>query len=188
VFPAPGEVAVCEEPVAPPGAGEILCQAEVSLISTGTETTCLRGIADPGTNWADWLRFPFRPGYSMAARVISVGDGVTGISEGDRIGAWVEHQERFVIGAGDAHLVPDAVSAKRLRGWCWGRRRSLPSAAPACSSGSLSAWSASACSASSASSYWRVAGARSVIAIDSAPFRLDAARTRRDRHAPTGRR
>ena len=50
-----------------PGEGEVRCRADVSLISTGTEGACLRGVFDPGTNWADWVRYPFRPGYSMAA-------------------------------------------------------------------------------------------------------------------------
>ena len=53
IFPVPNQVAVRVEPVLPPGPGEVLCEAEVSLISTGTETYCLRGVFDPGTNWAD---------------------------------------------------------------------------------------------------------------------------------------
>ena len=69
LFRAPGVVEVATDQVPAPGPGEVRCRAEVSLISTGTEGACLRGEFDPGTNWADWVRYPFRPGYSMAAVV-----------------------------------------------------------------------------------------------------------------------
>ena len=35
IFPAPNQVVVHEEHVPAPGPGEVLCEAEVSLISTG---------------------------------------------------------------------------------------------------------------------------------------------------------
>jgi threonine dehydrogenase-like Zn-dependent dehydrogenase len=86
VYPEPGKVEVREEDVSPPGRGEVLCAAEKSLISIGTETYCLRGVFDPGTNWEEWVKYPFRPGYSMAARVVAVGKDVTDLREGDRVG------------------------------------------------------------------------------------------------------
>ena len=80
-FPSVGKVEVREETIAPPDDDEILCQSEESLISIGTETNCLRGDFDLGTNWAAWVQYPFRPGYSMAARVVAVGKAVTGVQK-----------------------------------------------------------------------------------------------------------
>src|SRR4051812_21444292 len=95
VFPKAQNVAVWDEQIEPPGEGEILCKAEKSLISIGTELNCLRGVFDPGTNWADWVKYPFRPGYSMVGRVIGVGKGVEGIKEGDRVSSYDVHQQYY---------------------------------------------------------------------------------------------
>jgi threonine dehydrogenase-like Zn-dependent dehydrogenase len=71
---------------------------------------CLRGIFDPGTNWGEWVQYPFRPGYSMAARVVAVGEGVTGLKEGDRVAGWVVHQQFFTASPAQLYPVPDSVS------------------------------------------------------------------------------
>jgi 2-desacetyl-2-hydroxyethyl bacteriochlorophyllide A dehydrogenase len=110
IFPEKGKIEVREETVTPPGPGEILCQAEKSLISIGTESYCLQGVFDPGTNWAGWVKFPWYPGYSMAARVLAVGEGVTSLKEGDRISAWANHQQRFKIPAETAYPIPEGIS------------------------------------------------------------------------------
>jgi 2-desacetyl-2-hydroxyethyl bacteriochlorophyllide A dehydrogenase len=100
VFTGPEQVELREERVADPGPGQILCRAEKSLISMGTELHCLRGRFDPGTNWADWVQYPFRPGYSMVGRVVMLGSGVTGFAEGDRIATSATHQDYFTVSAG----------------------------------------------------------------------------------------
>jgi len=99
VFTAPETVEVREEAVPDPGPGEVLCRAEKSLISIGTETHCLRGIFDPGTNWSEWVQYPFRPGYSMVGRVVKVGPGVSGFAEGDRLATSATHQDYFTVTA-----------------------------------------------------------------------------------------
>jgi len=95
VFPEAHEVAVWEEEVAAPGEGEILCKAEKSQLSIGTELHCLHGVFDPGTNWADWVKYPFRPGYSMVGHVIATGKGVRNIKEGDRVASYGFHQQYY---------------------------------------------------------------------------------------------
>jgi 2-desacetyl-2-hydroxyethyl bacteriochlorophyllide A dehydrogenase len=124
VFPDKRQVDVQEEEITPPAEGEILCQAEKSLISIGTELHCLNGEADPGTNWYDWIKFPFRPGYSMVGRVIAVGKGVEGVKEGDRIASYDVHQQYYKIQLHDVqkrydipegigiYLLPDSVSSE----------------------------------------------------------------------------
>jgi 2-desacetyl-2-hydroxyethyl bacteriochlorophyllide A dehydrogenase len=100
VFTGPERVEVREESVGDPGPGQVLCRAEKSLVSIGTETHCLRGVFDPGTNWADWVRYPFRPGYSMVGRVVKVGRAVSGFAEGDRVATSATHQLHFTVTAG----------------------------------------------------------------------------------------
>jgi 2-desacetyl-2-hydroxyethyl bacteriochlorophyllide A dehydrogenase len=112
VFVAPGTVEVVTEAVAAPGAGEISCRAEASLISTGTEGACLRGVFEPGTNWAAWVTYPFRPGYSMCGVVTAVGDGVEAVGVGDRVASWAPHAEAFVLPAEEVYPVPAGVSAE----------------------------------------------------------------------------
>ena len=69
VFPEREQVELRQEAVAAPGPHQILCQAVASLISTGTETFCLRGVADPGTNWSAWLqRLRLHPAVFAARR------------------------------------------------------------------------------------------------------------------------
>ncbi|MGI5489510.1 zinc-dependent alcohol dehydrogenase [Microtetraspora malaysiensis] len=109
-FVKPGEVRVASEDVAPPGAGEVLCRSTLSLISPGTELACLRGEFDPGSNWEEWVRYPFRPGYSMAGVVEAVGAGVTNLRPGDRVQSYAPHQELVTLKAGEARLLPDDVS------------------------------------------------------------------------------
>jgi threonine dehydrogenase-like Zn-dependent dehydrogenase len=110
VFPAKQEVAVWEEAVVKPGPDELLCKAQKSLISTGTEGSCLRGVFEAGTNWEAMVQYPFRPGYSMAAQVVAVGEQVQSIQVGERVAAWIPHQEYFRLRADDAHLIPEGVS------------------------------------------------------------------------------
>ena len=97
VYPQPEQVDIWEEEITPAEEGEILCQAEKSLISIGTELHALRGVTEPGTNWYDWVKFPFRPGYSMVGRVIEVGKGVNGVQVGDRVATYGFHQQYFQV-------------------------------------------------------------------------------------------
>ncbi|MEU1726887.1 zinc-binding dehydrogenase [Nonomuraea sp. NPDC005692] len=111
-FPRAGEVRVAREDVAPPGFGEVLCRTTLSLISPGTELACLRGEFDPGTNWEEWVRYPFRPGYSMAGIVEAVGEGVTRLRPGDRVQSYAPHQELVTLADRDVRLLPGGVTAE----------------------------------------------------------------------------
>lgn len=175
VFPEKEKVEVWEETITPPEPGEILCAAEKSLVSIGTESSCLRGVFEPGTNWADWVKYPFRPGYSMAARVAAVGKGVTDLKEGDRIVTWVEHRQFFKIQPHQAHHVPEGLSAEEST-WAilacttqLGVRRAelqLGETAGVIGLGMLGQL---------VTQYLAVAGARRIIAIDPAQLRLNLA-------------
>lgn len=110
VFPGAGEVVVREEPVPAAKDDEVLCRAERSFVSSGTETRCLRGVFDPGTNWESWVKYPFRPGYSMAGTVVEAGSAVRGVQPGDRVACRRPHGQYFTARAGDLAPIPDGVT------------------------------------------------------------------------------
>ncbi len=74
VFPAARQVSVETIDIPEPGRGHVLLESQCSLISTGTECTCLSGDFEEGTVWHRWVKYPFRPGYAVAARVVQIGD------------------------------------------------------------------------------------------------------------------
>ncbi len=111
LFPEREKVEVWEEEVGSPAAGELLCAAEKSLVSTGTETRCLRGLFDPETNWKEWVQYPFHPGYSMVGRVLEIGKGVQGFKAGDRVWAnGVPHRQYFIVGIASALMLPQGIN------------------------------------------------------------------------------
>ncbi len=113
VFPQRGEVALLSQPIDPPGPREIQCRAEVSLISIGTELRCLHGRPQEGTSWSGWVKYPFLPGYSMAATVVAVGADVTEYQVGDRVAAFQEHTQFFnepVDNNKFLHKIPDGIA------------------------------------------------------------------------------
>lgn len=176
VFPEKEKVEVREEPITPPEPGEILCAAEKSLVSIGTESSCLRGVFEPGTNWADWVKYPFRPGYSMAARVVAVGKGVNDLKEGDRIATWVEHQQFFKIQPHQAHHVPEGLSAEESTWAILACTTQLGVRRAALQLGETAGVIGLGILGQLVTQYLAVAGARRIIAIDPVQLRLDLAR------------
>lgn len=110
MFHKPNTVVVDTVQTPGPAHDEILCEARVSLLSTGTETFCLAGEFDPGTFWEEWVTYPFAPGYSMTSVVLEVGSGVTGFSVGDRVATRTPHAERFTTPAAEAIHVPNDIT------------------------------------------------------------------------------
>ncbi len=110
IFEQANRIVFREEDVPQPGPEEILCGAKVSLVSTGTELSCLRGRFDAGTVWESWVKYPFYPGYSMVAEVMEVGSAVEGVRAGDRIVCQAPHKQYFVLNAREAVIVPDSIS------------------------------------------------------------------------------
>ena len=49
-----------EEPLPPPGPGDIQVQTTRTLISTGTEGIVLGRKFSPGTHYDTWVKYPFR--------------------------------------------------------------------------------------------------------------------------------
>ena len=105
VFTGPQRAELLREDVPEPGRGRVTVQTLVSLISTGTESWCYRGEFDSNTGWASWVKYPFYPGYSNVARVIKVGEGVSGLSEGDRVFSMSGHRQLLDLSADSRNVI-----------------------------------------------------------------------------------
>jgi 2-desacetyl-2-hydroxyethyl bacteriochlorophyllide A dehydrogenase len=171
-FPAPGEIELVVADVAAPGPGELRCTAEVSLVSVGTEMTCLRGQFDPRTFWEEWVQYPFAPGYSMVSRVESVGADVDALRPGDRVFSFTPHAEAFLTPVREVIAIPDGVSDEHAA-WAslavttqWALRRAgfvFGETAAVVGLGLLGQLLVR---------YLRIAGARRIVAIDTDSARL----------------
>jgi len=109
VFPEPLRAVLASEPLGKPGSGEVLVESLYSLVSTGTELTAYTGSFQPGSAWARYVKYPFKPGYSSVGRVIEVGDGVEGVEVGSVVAAPAPHADRYVWRAGELVKVPPQV-------------------------------------------------------------------------------
>lgn len=82
----PFKVEIREVDLPNPAPNQILVECEASAISAGTELAVYTGshqwLKDP--NMPDW-KFPFRPGYSAAGRVVAVGSEIKGWQPGQRV-------------------------------------------------------------------------------------------------------
>ena len=175
VFSRPAEVEVREEEITQPGPGEVLCRAALSLVSLGTEGHCLRGIYDPGTYWEEYIRYPFHPGYSMAARVVAVGDGVTSHRIGDRVTSWAPHSEYFLSPESQLFAIPDAIRDDEAIWATLARTTQLAVRRAELTLGESAAVVGLGMLGQLVTQYVRLSGARDVIAIDISQKRLDLA-------------
>lgn len=86
VIAEPYKVEIREVDLPAPAANQILVECEFSAISAGTELAVYTGshqwLKDP--NMPDW-KFPFRPGYSAAGRIVAVGSEIKGWLPGQRV-------------------------------------------------------------------------------------------------------
>lgn len=183
VFPEKQTIAVETEELSPPAPDEMLCRAEKSLVSIGTESFCLRGIFDPGTNWEAWVKYPFRPGYSMAARVVALGDNIRNFRVGDRIATWVPHQQYFHITETDAYKIPDGVSDEEATWAILATTTQLAARRAQLQLGETVGLVGLGILGQLVTQYLYLAGARRIIAIDPVQMRLDVARAHGATHA-----
>src|SRR6058998_2972393 len=120
------KVAVREVELPAPADNQILVATEVSALSAGTELAVWTGthqwLKDPGL--PEW-KFPFRPGYSAAGRVLAVGAAVPGWKPGDRVSYPGNHasHELLTLGHERGRLwrLPDGLDAERAALACIAR-------------------------------------------------------------------
>jgi 2-desacetyl-2-hydroxyethyl bacteriochlorophyllide A dehydrogenase len=122
----PYQVGVQEVELPPPAPNQILVATEVSAVSAGTELAVYTGthqwLKDP--NLPDW-KFPFRPGYSAAGRVVAVGTEVKGWKPGDRVSYPGNHASAELLSLGHERgrlwKMPDGLDAEKAALACIAR-------------------------------------------------------------------
>lgn len=116
-FVAPRCVAVREEPLEPPGAGQVLIRTEVSAISPGTEMLVYRGQVPAGMAvdailpaLAGGFRFPLKYGYAAVGRVAELGAGVEPEWRERLVLAFHPHESHFLASPDELIPVPEGLS------------------------------------------------------------------------------
>lgn len=92
------------------GAGQILLQTELSLMSTGTELANYSGL-DPGVDRpGSWNAYPWHPGYAAVGRVLRVGPAAARqlpeLRPGDRVFSITPHASHAVVDVGARSVFP----------------------------------------------------------------------------------
>lgn len=164
-FIGPGQVEVRQRRLPRPGQGQELLEARCSLVSTGTERTCLERDFAPGTHWDAWVTYPFYPGYSFV-----------GVREnGERVCAHAPHAQRAVVRSGDAVAIPEGVGDEEAAWFALASIAQLGIAAGDISPGEAVVVVGAGVLGQLVAQLARLAGAGSVIVVARAKPRLDAA-------------
>jgi 2-desacetyl-2-hydroxyethyl bacteriochlorophyllide A dehydrogenase len=110
-------VSVREEPLDPPGEGEVLVETVVSAISPGTEMLFYRGEIEEGIEvdaalegYRRRLEYPLPYGYASVGRVTQTGPGVQRRRAGELVFAFMPHASAFRVAADAAVPVPAGIS------------------------------------------------------------------------------
>jgi threonine dehydrogenase-like Zn-dependent dehydrogenase len=170
-------VEVRTEPVPALKPGELLVASTRTLISTGTESIVLtKNFTDENASWANWARYPFRAGYLHVGRVLAVGSEVAGWTTGDRVATRQPHASHVVVDAGEAVHIPENVSDEEATWMGLGQIVQVGVRAAKHELGDTVAVIGLGLLGQIACQYARVLGVRTIIAIDTAPARLEFAR------------
>lgn len=97
-----------------PAAGEVTVELDYSAISAGTEKANYIGERNgTGASEKNYVpEFPRTVGYSVAGRVIAIGEGVTDVTLGERvIVVWAKHKKRITVKRGGIIKIPDGVTS-----------------------------------------------------------------------------
>jgi 2-desacetyl-2-hydroxyethyl bacteriochlorophyllide A dehydrogenase len=135
VIQGPFEVEIMEEDIPKAGPGDIVVEAEISGISSGTKMFLYRGTYPNFKlkKWGQWQEYPVRPGYEFVGKVVEVGPPAASAGPeqaigslqpgsgmivadsgefkvGDRVVCLGTHQQYVRVPATLAARIPDAVT------------------------------------------------------------------------------
>ena len=118
-FVAPGSVEVREEPLSPPGPGQVLVETLVSAISPGTEMLVYRGQVPAGMpldasipGLTDTFSFPVKYGYAAVGRVAALGTGVASEWQDQLVFCLHPHESHFLASPDELVPVPAGLAAE----------------------------------------------------------------------------
>lgn len=112
VFTAPSVAELLTVECLPPKKNEVTVELDYSAISAGTEKANFIGDRN-GINVKEGTKakFPRTVGYSAAGVVTAVGEDVTDISVGDRVGVyWGKHKKSITLPRSKVVKLPDEIS------------------------------------------------------------------------------
>jgi 2-desacetyl-2-hydroxyethyl bacteriochlorophyllide A dehydrogenase len=118
-FTAPRTVSIEREPVTAPDPNEVLVEARVAAVSSGTELLIYQGemprdLAADSTIDAlgDDLSYPLKYGYATVGDVVAMGANVDEAWRGRRVFAFNPHESHFTAAPADLVPVPEDVSTE----------------------------------------------------------------------------
>lgn len=175
-YPEPKKVEVIESELEPLSEGRVLVETEVSLMSTGTENIILNALFDPGTHWANFVKFPYYPGYSTVGVVRELGPGATRLKVGDRVVFPHAHRSWHVPTDEEPIVVPPHVSPEDAAWFALARITHNGARNVGFDLGDSVAVIGAGPIGQMVLRWAVCAGAQHVVAIDPVPLRLDIAR------------
>ena len=113
VFTGKSQVELQECPIPELEKDLVLVKTLVSQISTGTELTMLEANVEPGSPWAESIKYPTYPGYSNVGEIVAVGEDIDPSLIGKRVLTLGKHA-KYVLACPDGpnfSLVPDGVDS-----------------------------------------------------------------------------
>jgi threonine dehydrogenase-like Zn-dependent dehydrogenase len=108
VFTSPNQVELISEDSPILETGYVRIAVTRSLVSLGTELQCLRGVFDAGTNWSDWVQYPFRPGYSAVGIVSESKSDRWNV--GNRVLVSAPHSSEVYVHENEIYSIPDILT------------------------------------------------------------------------------
>ncbi|MBI4495674.1 MAG: zinc-binding alcohol dehydrogenase [Deltaproteobacteria bacterium] len=124
IFAGPGRIALQEEPLPRPAAGQLLIGSLVSGISCGTEILIYRGLAPPGLPVDETIpalagnfSFPLKYGYAAVGRVLAVGPEASPGWIGKRVFSFHPHESHFLAAPGEVVPLPPDLSPEEAVFW-----------------------------------------------------------------------
>lgn len=183
LFTGQDAVEVRSEPLREIGPNQLLIQTTKTLISTGTEGIILGRKFAPGTHWDNWIKYPFYPGYLHAGKVLSVGQGVEDFQPGDSIASRGPHQQFVLRNTSEVLRVPDDVAEEDAAWFGLAKITQIGVRRAAHELGDVVVIVGCGLLGQLVTQYVRLAGAREVIVIDTAPARLEMALSHGATHA-----
>ena len=117
IFNAPYDVVADEGEIPTPGRGQVLVRSTKSAVSAGTEMLLYRGqipknisIDETFPGLEGHMNYPMQYGYSIAGKVINIGDDVPESWIEKRVFIFAPHQTYTVISEEQLILIPQEIS------------------------------------------------------------------------------